>query len=100
MIASGQKKIELRLYDEKRQQISIGDEIVFVNTDDGKRLQTKVLGLHIFPSFQELYATMPLLMCGYTEETLSKASPKDMERFYSPERQKQYGVIGIEIKLC
>lgn len=100
MIQSGRKTIELRLYDEKRQQISIGDEIVFINTNNKKEMQTKVLSLHIFPSFDELYATLPLLKCGYTEETLPTASPKDMGKFYSAEQQKQYGVIGIEIELC
>ena len=33
-IASGQKTIELRLYDEKRQSIHIGDQIRFTNTED------------------------------------------------------------------
>ena len=32
MILCGEKTYELRLYDEKRQCIKIGDEIVFVNT--------------------------------------------------------------------
>ena len=33
-IVSGQKTIELRLYDEKRQSIHIGDQIRFTNTED------------------------------------------------------------------
>ena len=33
-IASGQKTIELRLYDEKRQSIQLGDQIRFTNTED------------------------------------------------------------------
>ena len=32
MIKSGVKTIELRLYDEKRRKIRIGDEILFTNT--------------------------------------------------------------------
>ena len=35
MIAEGRKTIELRLYDEKRQGISLGDTIVFKNTENG-----------------------------------------------------------------
>lgn len=34
MMRSGQKTIELRLYDEKRQRISIGDTIEFANTEN------------------------------------------------------------------
>lgn len=100
MIATGKKSYELRLYDEKRQKIKVGDEIGFVNTENGRKLRAKVLGLNIFPSFEALYASLPLLECGYTEETLPTASPKDMEAYYSPERQKMYGVVGIKIKLC
>ena len=33
-IRTGSKTIELRLYDEKRRAISVGDTITFVNTED------------------------------------------------------------------
>ena len=34
-IKDGSKTIELRLYDEKRQRISVGDTLRFVNTENG-----------------------------------------------------------------
>ena len=34
MIREGNKTIELRLYDEKRKKLSIGDTITFINTDN------------------------------------------------------------------
>lgn len=34
MIKSGRKTIELRLYDEKRQCIEVGDYITFANTEN------------------------------------------------------------------
>ena len=97
MIKSGRKTIELRLLDEKRRQIRVGDGIVFTNTETGETLSASVTALHVFASFDELYRSLPLLKCGYTEETLAKASPSDMERYYSAEEQKQYGVVGIEL---
>lgn len=96
-IKSGAKTIELRLYDEKRQQIKAGDTIVFSNTATGETLTKTVRQLHIFPSFQELYTALPLLKCGYTPEDVDTASPQDMAQYYSPEEQKQYGVVGIEL---
>ena len=54
---------------------------------------------HLFNNFGELYATLPLLKCCYTQETIDTASPEDMNRYYSVEEQKLYGVVGIEIKL-
>ncbi len=98
MIKSGQKTIELRLYDEKRQLIKIGDEIVFANTVTGETLQTKVLKLHRFDSFAELYESLPLLKCGYTSDNVAMATPADMGQYYSVDEQKKYGVLGIEIK--
>ncbi len=100
MIRSGRKTIELRLYDEKRQDIKIGDTITFINTEDAAdTLQVKVIDLHMFDSFEELYKNLPLLKCGYTREDVRSASPCDMELYYSKERQQQYGVVGIEIAL-
>ncbi len=98
MIKSGKKTIELRLYDEKRQAVKIGDTIVFTNiADENEKLRATVLKLHIFKNFEELYNTLPLLKCGYTEEDVSTAHFSDMEAYYSADKQKQYGVVGIEI---
>ena len=99
MIKNGKKTIELRLFDEKRQKIKVGDSIVFTETATGEKLSVKVEKLHRFDSFEELYRSLPLLECGYTEETVADARPSDMEGFYSPEKQKKYGVVGIEISL-
>ena len=99
-IASGSKTIELRLYDEKRRQMKVGDEIEFTELTEGKRrVLTRVVALHRFPSFAELYNTLPLEKCGYSELEIANASPDDMNAYYPIEEQNQYGVIGIEIAL-
>lgn len=99
MIKSGQKTIELRLFDEKRQQIQPGDTIVFTNTATGEALTAEVVKLHRFKSFEELYKALPLLQCGYTKEDVDTAHPADMQQYYSVEEQEKYGVVGIEISL-
>ena len=98
MIACGDKTYELRLYDEKRQCIKIGDEIEFVNTKTQEQLVVRVKNIHIFKSFTELYQSLPLLKCGYTEEDVTTANPADMEEYYSKEKQAQYGVIAFELE--
>ena len=91
MIREGTKTIELRLLDEKRESISIGDTIMFVNTEDeNDSLFVMVDELYKFDSFDELYKNLPLNECGYTEEDIASASPKDMELYYSREEQEQY----------
>jgi ASC-1-like (ASCH) protein len=99
MIKSGEKTIELRLYDEKRQQINEGDVIFFTNTATGETLTATVKKLHRFASFEELYNALPLLQCGYTEEDVATAHPDDMLTYYSAEEQAKYGVVGIELSL-
>ena len=96
-IRNGIKTIELRLFDEKRHTIQMGDDIIFTNTVSGEKLCATVKKLHRFDSFEELYKTLPLLQCGYTAEDVDSAHPSDMEQYYSAEEQKQYGVVGIEL---
>ena len=99
-IANGSKTIELRLFDEKRQQVRAGDEIEFTELSESKRkVLTKVVALHHFPSFKELYNALSLDKCGYSKSEINNASPEDMDVYYPIEEQKQYGVIGIEIAL-
>ena len=99
-IRTGNKTIELRLNDEKRKQISVGDAIKFINTEDSKdTLRVTVVDLFVFSSFAELYDNLPLLKCGYNEDNITTASPDDMDIYYPKEKQNQYGVVGIEISL-
>lgn len=97
MIKSGEKTIELRLLDEKRRQLKVGDKIVFTSNATGETLTKKVAALHTFASFDELYRALPLLKCGYTPADINTASPTDMESYYSKEEQAKYGVLGIEL---
>ena len=89
MIKSGEKTVELRLFDEKRQRIKAGDTVVFTDTATGETLTKTVVKLHRFDSFDELYKSLPLLQCGYTSEDVEKAKPSDMEQYYSVEAQKK-----------
>ena len=99
MIRDGTKTIELRLFDEKRKKIRVGDTILFTNTMSKEILIVKVIGLSVFDSFETLYSQLPLLECGYTKEDVGTASPDDMNAYYPKEMQRKYGVIGIKIAL-
>ena len=59
-IKNGRKTIELRLNDEKRQQVRVGDFIEFSQMDAPlQKLTVRVIALHHFNSFAELYAALP-----------------------------------------
>ena len=99
LISCGKKTIELRLNDEKRQKVKIGDHIVFSNSAAPEETITvKVTALHRFSDFAELYTALPLDKCGYSLQEIATASPADMDKYYSPAEQKLYGVLGIEIE--
>ncbi len=99
-ISSGRKTIELRLYDEKRQRIRPGDTIIFSNLENpNATVSVTVLKLFCFRNFTELFASLPLEKCGYSEAELPSASASDMNIYYSEEDQRRYGVVGIEIAL-
>ena len=99
-IKNGIKSIELRLYDEKRRKIQKGDVIEFKNAIDADQvIFCEVVKMHVFDSFGSLYKSLPLLKCGYTEADINTADPKDMDEYYSCEKQEKYGVVGIEFKL-
>jgi ASC-1-like (ASCH) protein len=95
-IKSGEKTIELRLNDEKRQLLKVNDIIEFTNRDTGEKLRTLIINLHYFDSFKELYNHFDKTMLGYSKN--EEWSYMDMEEYYSIEEQKKYGVVGIEIK--
>lgn len=100
MIRQGLKTVELRLNDEKRRAIRIGDRIVFTCSDDSaQQITVRVKELYRFASFEELYKKLPLDQCGYAPQELADASPRDMEAYYTPEQQRQFGVLGIEMEL-
>lgn len=99
MIMMGKKTIELRLNDEKRRLIHIGDYILFTNTSNKtETLLVEVINLYHFDSFKTLYESLPLNKCGYEPDELSSASPDDMLLYYTEKEQQLYGVLGIELK--
>ena len=100
-VADGTKVIEMRLLDEKRRTIRVGDRIRFTLSGGTETVTALVVGLHYFPSFAALYEAMiprvGAVGLGYAEgET---ADPADMLDYYAPDAVERYGVVGIEIQL-
>lgn len=99
-IKSGEKNIEFRLNDEKRQKVKIGDSITFKNIDTGDELVTECIALHRADTFQDLFKNL------YIEQKMShkdgltpQEMSKKMRTYYSEESEQKYGVLGIEIKV-
>ncbi|MCH5156711.1 MAG: NUDIX domain-containing protein [Clostridiales bacterium] len=96
-IVSGAKTIEMRLNDEKRQAVKVGDMITLKY--DVHAVNVRVRALHRFDSFDELYAKLDLLKCGYSLEEVATAKYTDMLAYYTKEQQAKYGALGIEFEI-
>lgn len=85
-VLSGSKKVEVCLYDEKRQGFKVGDRITFVSRENPSQKVTKsIAALNRFSTFAELYVQYP------QEKT-------DIYTYYSKEDEQRYGVVAIELE--
>lgn len=96
-IRDGQKKIEVRLYDEKRRQITIGDTIEFIlEPEKTETIIAEVVDLLNYKTFEDLVNDFPTEDFGHTdkEELL-----KNIYTFYTKEQESKNTVLGIRIRL-
>ena len=96
-IKDGTKRIELRLYDEKRRLIQLGDIIEFAKSDDEK-FKAEVIGLLRYNSFADLFEDFDISILADSSMTKQELL-EVLGEFYSEEKQAEFGVIGIRIKL-
>ncbi len=95
-IRSGRKTVELRLFDEKRRKLEIGDTIIFAKLPDKEeRIEGKVKALLRFAAFKDLFEVISPEKCGYDAGTSINEAALGMRKYYSPEEEKEYGVVGI-----
>lgn len=93
-IKNGTKTIEFRLYDEKRSKIKIGDQIEFAKLPDlQETILVDVLDLYREDTFENLFKKI------FTDEDEIKKKTASMYQYYSPDDEKQYGIVGIKISL-
>lgn len=96
-IKKGTKTIEMRLNDEKRRVIKIGDIIEFIDTNTKEKINCVVVNLYHYSNFKELYEYHDKISLGYEVDEV--ANPLDMLAYYSEEDILKYGVLGIAIQL-
>lgn len=98
IVKNGTKNVEVRLNDEKRRKLSIGDTLLFLRRpNDDEEIRAKVVGLKIFNNFSKLvdnYDMERLYLADYTKEMFLN----ELLRFYPLEEQENYGVVAIEFE--
>lgn len=95
----GTKKIELRLNDEKRQKIKVGDTIKFFKLPDlEESFAARVVELLNYNSFEELFNDYDISLLADNSMTMDELKSV-LEKFYTKEEQDKYGVLGIRVEL-
>ena len=95
-ISNGSKTYEMRLYDEKRRELFIGDYIRFSEEGTDRVLLAVVKEILRFDSFKDLYRSIDNHLLGYE----GVGDPSDMDVYYSEEKQSEYGVVAIGLHVC
>ena len=99
-IRDGRKVIELRLYDEKRRKIAVGDTIVFNNREeDVEPLKVKVTGLLNYISFRALINDFPMGYFAKGADYGKEELINGMYQYYTKDEEEKYGVLGIRLEL-
>ena len=99
IVLQGDKDVEVRVNDEKRRTLHVGDNLIFLNrANEEEKIAAKVNNLVYFNSFEELtdYYDMKRI---YLEETTKDEYINLMKKFYSDEEVIEYGVVAIEFEL-
>ena len=98
-IKEGKKTVEVRLNDEKRRAITVGDTIEFLKIPEQDMvLKVQVTGLRTYDTFEAMYKDIPL-----TEFDCEGWKIKDMidgtYEIYTPNQEKEWGTLAISMRL-
>ncbi len=95
LIKSGKKIYELRMYDEKRKLIKVGDEICFLKRPDlNEYMYKKVKNMHVFKTLEQLVESLDVKLMGFNNE---QEVYDIMNKFYQ-EELKLMEVVAIELE--
>jgi len=96
---TGAKTVEIRLNDDKRQRVRVGDLIEFNNrSNQDQKLVTKVVKIDRYESFRDL---LNVITPGDDELSKKKweAAMRGLRELYSEEEEQEYGVVVFHIEL-
>ena len=99
-IKNGEKTVELRLYDEKRRGLRIGDTVIFSKYgNENEKISVTVTGLYRDESFLSLFRSEKMLFAGGFLGYSREAAASLMRKYYTEEQERKYGVLAIEFSL-
>jgi len=98
-IKYGTKKIEIRLNDEKRKLLNIGDTLYFLLEPDRKKnVKSKIVSLTRYNNFEDAVNNIPIEYLASIND-LKEEYLNDLNKYYSKDDQEKFGVLAIEIEM-
>ena len=98
-VKNGTKRVEVRLNDEKRKSMKVGDTIIFQKEPELKEeINTQIVNLIVKRNFKELIRNLDVSEYSDKSESEEKFL-KDLYMFYTKNQVEKYGVVGIQIKI-
>ena len=97
-VKSGKKTYEVRLLDEKRQKVGVGDTIIFKKQPeliDG--VVVKVVEARVFQSFEQMAMTLSLASVGFENKDARQVA-RYYHKIYTKQEEEQYGVVAFKIQ--
>jgi len=99
LIKCGIKTVEIRLNDEKRRKIKVGDSVYFVRRSQRPQvLKVEVVALQSFASFDEVYSAYDSTALGFRGATLMEFL-ENYYAIYSDEKEYEFGVLAMQVKV-
>lgn len=100
LILNNKKNIEIRLYDNKRKNLNIGDTIMFINNENKKeKIYVKINNIKYYRSFKELFLNSTSTELKWLDSSIDSMI-KEMNNIYPKELEKKFGVIKISFEKC
>ena len=91
------KDIEIRINDEKRRKLKIGDIITIINRGNNDTFKVKITNLEYFPSFNDCINNYDLKRL-YNDKITKVELLNLLYKFYTKEEENKYGVVAIILK--
>jgi ASC-1-like (ASCH) protein len=98
-VLNGTKRIELRLNDDKRKKLKLGDRIKLLKEPDlDESIIVEVKGLLYYKSFEDLFNDYDIDILA--DKDMSKEELlESLSKYYPIDEQNKYNVVGIRIEL-
>jgi len=94
LVKNGIKDVEIRINDEKRRRLKVGDIITIINRGNEETMNVKIVSLEYFSSFSECADNFDIRRL-YSDNFNKEEYVKLLYNFYNEEEENEYGVVAI-----